>query len=97
MQREVEFIEGMQFKNKPHTLNLTEHEGIIQAWLICVDCAVQADCWAEQQSTGVISLLLLWVVPAFTNVIGIPELFYSFEEKLGLESMKLEKIGDSFW
>lgn len=43
-----------------------------------------------------ISLLLLWVVPAFTNVIGIPELFYSFEEKLGLESMKLEKIGDSF-
>lgn len=48
MQREVEFIEGIQFKNKPNTLNLTKHEGIIQTWLICVDCAFQADCWAEQ-------------------------------------------------
>lgn len=28
--REVEFFEGMQLKNKPHALNLTEHEGIIQ-------------------------------------------------------------------
>lgn len=95
MQRELEFIEGMQFKNKSHTLNLTEHEGIIHTWLICVDCAFQADCWAEL-STVQWSDFTAWFSglyePLETLVVFQSRLV--FWKKLGLQ-LRLEEIGDS--
>lgn len=90
----MEFIEGMQFKNKPHTLNLTEHEGIIQTWLICADCAFHADCCGEQHCCSDFTACSSGLYQPLKTLLVFQSCWY-FWRKLGLQLVRLEKIGDS--